>query len=73
VTEYYDPLIDPIKTALNLTSGVLSYFTDDFSRGSDPGNKKKAESALEKERNRAEEARKMDSERTERARKRNRS
>ena len=73
VTEYYDPLIDPIKTAKNLTSGVLSYFTEDFSKGSDPGNKKKAESALEEERSRAEEARKMDSERTEKARKRFRS
>ena len=73
VTEYYDPLIDPIKTAKNLTSGVLSYFTEDFSKGSDPGNKKKAKSTFEEERSRAEEARKMDSERTEKARKRFRS
>ena len=73
VTEYYDPLIDPIKTAKNLTSGVLSYFTEDFSKGYDPGNKKKAKSTFEEERSRAEEARKMDSERTEKARKRFRS
>lgn len=73
VTEYYDPLIDPIKTALNLTSGVMSYFTDDFSKSSDPGNKKKADMALEEENIRSEEARKMDSERVERARKRFRS
>ncbi len=73
VTEYYDPLIDPIRTAKNLTSGVLSYFTEDFSKGSDPGNKKKAKSTFEEERSRAEEARKMDSERTEKARKRFRS
>ena len=73
VTEYYDPLIDPIKTAKNLTSGVLSYFTEDFSKDSDPGNKKKAKSTFEEERSRAEEARKMDSERTEKARKRFRS
>ena len=73
VTEYYDPLIDPIKTAKNITSGVLSYFKEDFSKGSDPGNKKKAKSTFEEERSRAAEARKMDSERTEKARKRFRS
>ena len=73
VTEYFDPIIDPLNTALNLTSGVLSYFTDDFSKSADPGNTKKAKSALEDERDRIEEAKKMDSERTERARKRFRS
>ena len=70
VTEYFDPIIDPLNTALNLTSGVLSYFTDDFSKTADPGNTKKAKAALEDERSRIEEAKKMDSERTERARKR---
>ena len=70
VTEYFDPIIDPLNTALNLTSGVLSYFTDDFSKSADPGNTKKAKAALEDERDRIEEAKKMDSERTERARKR---
>ena len=70
VTEYFDPIIDPVNTALNLTSGVLSYFTDGFSKTSDPGNTKKAKTALEEERSRIEEAKKMDSERTERARKR---
>jgi len=70
VTEYFDPIIDPVNTALNLTSGVLSYFTDNFSKASDPGNTKKAKTALEEERSRIEEAKKMDSERTERARKR---
>ena len=73
VTEYFDPLIDPLGTALNLTSGVLSYFTDDFSKTADPGNKKKAEIAIEEERKRANQAMKEESERTERARKRNRS
>ena len=70
VTEYFDPIIDPLNTALNLTSGVLSYFTDDFSKLADPGNTKKAKAALEDERDRIEEAKKMDSERAERARKR---
>ena len=70
VTEYFDPIIDPLNTALNLTSGVLSYFTEDFSKTADPGNTKKAKAALEDERSRIEEAKKMDSERTERARKR---
>ena len=70
VTEYFDPIIDPLNTALNLTSGVLSYFTDDFSKTADPGNTKKAKAALEEERSRIEEAKKMDSDRTERARKR---
>ncbi len=70
VTEYFDPIIDPLNTALNLTSGVLSYFTDEFSKTADPGNTKKAKAALEDERDRIEEAKKMDSERTERARKR---
>ena len=70
VTEYFDPIIDPLNTALNLTSGVLSYFTDDFSKLADPGNTKKAKAALEDERDRIEEAKKMDSERVERARKR---
>ena len=70
MTEYFDPIIDPLNTALNLTSGVLSYFTEDFSKTADPGNTKKAKAALEDERSRIEEAKKMDSERTERARKR---
>ena len=70
VTEYFDPIIDPLNTALNLTSGVLSYFTDDFSKTADPGNTKKAKTALDDERSRIEEAKKMDSDRTERARKR---
>ena len=73
VTEYFDPLIDPLNTALNLTSGVLSYFTEDFSKSADPGNKKKAENAIEEERARANEALKEEAERTERARKRYRS
>ena len=73
VTEYFDPLIDPLNTALNLTSGVLSYFTEDFSKSADPGNMKKAENAIEEERARANEALKEEAERTERARKRYRS
>jgi len=70
VTEYFDPIIDPLNTALNLTSGVFSYFTDDFVKSADPGNTKKARTALEDERSRIEEAKEMDRERTERARKR---
>ena len=70
VTEYFDPIIDPVGTALNLTSGIFSYFTDNFSKTADPGNTEKAKTALEDERSRIEEAKKMDSERTERARKR---
>ncbi len=70
VTEYFDPMIDPVGTALNLTSGIFSYFTDNFSKTADPGNTEKAKTALEDERSRIEEAKKMDSERTERARKR---
>ena len=73
VTEYFDPIIDPLNTALNLTSGVLSYFTEDFSKSADPGNKKKAENAIEEERDRANEALKEEAERTERARERYRS
>ena len=73
VTEYFDPIIDPLNTALNLTSGVLSYFTEDFSKSADPGNMKKAENAFEEERARANEALKEEAERTERARKRYRS
>ena len=70
VTEYFDPMIDPVGTALNLTSGIFSYFTDNFSKTADPGNTEKAKTALEDDRSRIEEAKKMDSERTERARKR---
>ena len=73
VTEYFDPIINPLNTALNLTSGVLSYFTEDFSKSADPGNKKKSENAIEEERIRANEALKEEAERTERARKRYRS
>lgn len=73
VTEYFDPIIDPLNTALNLTSGVLSYFTEDFSKSADPGNKKKAENAIDEERDRANEALKEEAERTERARERYRS
>ena len=77
VTDYYDPLVDPIKAAFNISSGVLagvlSPFTDEFSSSrSDPGNLEKAKGALEKERVRAEEARLADITRTERARKRHR-
>jgi Fe-S oxidoreductase len=73
VTEYFDPIIDPLNTALNLTSGVLSYFTEDFLKSADPGNMKKAENAIEEEKARANEALKEEAERTERARKRYRS
>jgi len=70
VTEFFDPLVNPIKAASNFTSGLFSYFTEGFATNSDPGNTKKAKIALENERMRAEEAKKMDSQRTERARKR---
>ena len=70
VTEYFDPLVNPVKTAINITSGVLSQFTEDFSKSSDPGNLKKAKDAFEDERSRAEEARKLDAKRTDKARKR---
>jgi len=73
VTEYFDPLIDPLGTALNLTSGVLSYFTEDFSDSGDPGNRKKAEKAIEEERIRANESLKKEEGRIKRARKRFRS
>ncbi len=73
VTEYFDPLIDPLGTALNLTSGVLSYFTEDFSDSGDPGNRKKAEKAIEEERIRANESLKKEEGRVKRARKRFRS
>ena len=70
VTEFFDPFVNPIKAASNLTSGVFSYFMEDSAAIEDPGNAKKAKTALEKERLRAEEARKTDSLRAERARKR---
>ena len=70
VTEYFDPLVNPVKTAINISSGVLSYFTEDFAKSSDPGNLKKAKGASEDERSRAEEARKLDAKRTDKARKR---
>ena len=78
VTDYYDPLVNPIKAAMNITSGVvsgvLSPFTDDFSSSKkDPGNLGKAQNAVEEEKARAEEARKMDAQRADRARKRFRS
>ncbi len=78
VTDYYDPLMNPVKAALNITSGVvagvLSPFTEEFvPSGRDPGNLEKAQSAVEEEKARAEEARKMDAQRADRARKRFRS
>ena len=72
VTEYYDPLVNPIKAVGNLTSGVLSYFSDEF-QSDDPGNNKQAATAQHAERARIEEAKKLESERTERARERFRS
>ena len=72
VTQFYDPILDPIATAKGMAAGVFSYFTDDFSQSKDPGNLEKAKDALEKERARAEEARMADISRTERARKRHR-
>ena len=78
VTDYYDPLVDPIKAAFNISSGVLagvlSPFTDEFSSSrSDPGNLEKAKDAINEERYRAEEARKMDAQRADKARRRFRS
>ena len=72
VTQFYDPILDPIATAKGMAAGVFSYLTDDFSQAKDPGNLEKAKGALEKERVRAEEARLADITRTERARKRHR-
>ena len=72
VTQYYDPILDPIATAKGMAAGVFSYFTDDFTQGKDPGNLKKARGALDRERARAEEARLADISRTASARKRNR-
>ena len=37
VTEYFDPLVNPIKAVGNLTSGVLSYFSEDFAQTLIPG------------------------------------
>ena len=73
VTEYFDPLVNPIKAVGNLTSGVLSYFSEDFAQTADPGNNKQATTAQDSERARMEEAKKLETERTERARKRFRS
>ena len=78
VTDYYDPLVNPIKAALNITSGVLSGvfspFSDEFSpSGKDPGNLEKAKNAIKEEKARFEEARKMDAQRADRARRRFRS
>ena len=72
VTQFYDPILDPIATAKGMAAAVFSYLTDDFSQAKDPGNLEKAKGALEKERGRAEEARLADITRTERARKRHR-
>ena len=73
VTEYFDPLVNPIKAVGNLTSGVLSYFSEEFVQTADPGNNKQATTAQDAERARIEEAKKLESERTERARERFRS
>jgi hypothetical protein len=78
VTDYYDPLVNPIKAAFNITSGVLSGvlspFIDEFSTSlGDPGNLKKAQNAINEEKSRTEEARKMDAQRADNARRRFRS
>ena len=73
VTEYFDPLVNPIKAVGNLTSGVLSYFSEEFVKKADPGNTKQAITAQDAERARIEEAKKLESERTERSRERLRS
>tara|TARA_B100002019_G_scaffold264208_1_gene252824 strand:+ start:24 stop:467 length:444 start_codon:yes stop_codon:yes gene_type:complete len=73
VTEYFDPLVNPIKAVGNLTSGVLSYFSEESVQTADPGNNKQATTAQDAERARIEEAKKLESERTERARERFRS
>tara|TARA_B100000214_G_C23751442_1_gene527918 strand:- start:309 stop:749 length:441 start_codon:yes stop_codon:yes gene_type:complete len=73
VTEYFDPLVNPVKAIANLTSGVFSYFSDDFVNASDPGNNKKAKTAIDAEKARIEEAKKLELERSEKARKRFRS
>ena len=73
VTEYFDPMVNPVKAISNLTSGVFSYFSDDFVKASDPGNNKKAKNAIDAEKARIEETKKLELERSERARKRFRS
>tara|TARA_B100000085_G_C18108874_1_gene336332 strand:- start:19 stop:462 length:444 start_codon:yes stop_codon:yes gene_type:complete len=73
VTDYYDPILNPIGTMKELATGVFSVVTEKFGKKADPGNLTMAKDALSNEKSRLAEASKIDRERTERARQRNRS
>ncbi|HJM18528.1 MAG TPA: hypothetical protein QF703_03235, partial [Candidatus Thalassarchaeaceae archaeon] len=64
------PIISPLGTMANLAAGALSYFTDDFIKARDPGNRAMSKAASSKEKSRLGVSKKLDMDRTERARKR---